>query len=112
MARYYIDAAMLRKRGACDEQVELFVRTFGEGRVLVNLANVKKAMAAGLDVTWPARNPFFCLANYYSKTKRSAYQLWDRADDAITPREILACLNAAPRIWQMVDAERATGGHR
>lgn len=111
MARYYIDAAMLRKRGACEGQVGLFVRTFGEGRVLVNLANVKKAMAAGLDVTWPARFPWV-VADCDSESERAALRLCGRACDAKTPTQILACLNAAPRIWQMVDAERATGGHR
>lgn len=112
MARYYIDAAMLRKRGACEGQVELFVRTFGEGRVLVNLANVKKAMATELDVTWPARRSWVVAEDCDSESVRAASQLYDRARDAKTPTQILACLNAAPRIWQMVDAERATGGHR
>jgi hypothetical protein len=111
MAGYYIDAAMLRKRGACEWQVERFVQTFGEGRVLVNLANVKKAMGAGLDVTWPARGPWIA-ARWGGEPERAASRLYDLAYDAETPTQVLDCLKAAPRYWRMIDAERATGGHR
>lgn len=111
MAGYYIDAAMLRKREACEGQVELFVQTFGEGRVPVNLANVKKAMAAGLDVAWPVA-AMWAHCEIGTEADKASRDLRFRAYDATTPREILACLNEAPRIWQMVDAERATGGHR
>ena len=98
MSRYYITAAKLRKWRACGEQIELFVQTFGEGRVLVNLANVRKAMAAGLDVTWPARQPFL-QARWHSHEERSVYQLWfQQACHANTAPQILACLNAALRI--------------
>ena len=48
--RLYICTADLK--GACPQQVELFVRTFKSGRVKINARNMAKARLAGLDVLW------------------------------------------------------------
>ena len=48
-----ITAAMLRKHGACKEQVEIFRREWPDGAV-VNRTNALRAVALELDVNWVA----------------------------------------------------------
>lgn len=52
---YYLDTEMLRKHHACDSQVFLYRKIFGNGRVFLSLANVERAIRAGLQIRWLAR---------------------------------------------------------
>ena len=104
---YYVTAAMLRKRGACGDQVQLFERTFGKRRrVLLTLENIKKAQEADLDVMWPLRQAFW-MAPCGSNSEAVALRLHRAAQLKTTPTEVLEALRAAPGIWEMVDKDRA-----
>lgn len=62
-ARTKITTRILRRANACDSQVELFRDTFGSEAVLT-LPNMRKAIAAGLLVSWLSR--FLKGDKYYS----------------------------------------------
>lgn len=97
---YYIDAAMLRKRGACPGQIELFIKTFGRGQVALTEDAVRKALAAGLDVRWPATHVWW----HASRDNDHHFsRLMDCAIDADTPKQILAVLRKAPAAWKLLD---------
>ena len=50
--KFYISAKRLVANDACEHQVERFIKTFGEGKVLLTDANFEKAVAAGLSIWW------------------------------------------------------------
>lgn len=52
--KWYVTAEMLLRKGACGEQRERFLRTFGTGKVYFNKKNWDKAQGAGLSIWWLA----------------------------------------------------------
>jgi len=53
MSTRKITVDMLREADACEDQVDIFAKTFPTGAT-VTLTNCRKAVAAGLDLTWAA----------------------------------------------------------
>lgn len=51
----YVTIELLRRKRACLEHEELFLRTFGD-RVEVTLENCLKAAEAGLSLSWASRH--------------------------------------------------------
>lgn len=71
----HISAKKLRKANACQDQVRLFLKTFGDGKVVVTRNSCAKALAVGLDVNWAARQfldgrAFF----YFNERKELAFR--------------------------------------
>ena len=87
-----ITAEMLNASGVCGDQLKLFQETFGE-EVEVNLTNARKALEAGLDVSWCATFLSQPLRKAYEEAEaplRKAYQdavatLWKAYQEAVAP---------------------------
>ena len=68
-----IAASMLVKAGACHDQLDIFRKTFPRG-CRITLANVRKALSAGLDVEWavvkfatqPAKDAYYAAIAPYA----------------------------------------------
>ena len=86
-----ITARMLRLKGACSPQVELFRSVFPRG-ARVTLDNLKKAREAGLDVGWIVRQQ--------PEEKRAAYK-------AATAPAYAAYEAATAQAWAAYQAAKA-----
>ena len=88
-----ITQEMLADMGACEDHVRLFSRTFPRGAA-VTLGNIEKARAAGLDLSWLARNsstPPEVLAVLSNDTDDKVR--YSVAGNSSTPLEVLAVLS-------------------
>ena len=105
MAKFYIDAAMLERRGACYTQVALFRRTFGDAEVPVTVENISKARRAGLHVEWPVTEPWWT-AVCGSALERKACPLRDAAF-AADDKALLDLYHRAAKLWPKIKEGRA-----
>lgn len=101
--RYYIDSAMLRRRGACKPAVRRFEAVFGTGHVELTLDNVRRAMSADLDVTWPARMPWALANCEIGYLFDALYDAALDADETGDAKAILRVLRRAPAAWRLFD---------
>ena len=86
-----ISVAKLKKAGACENQVDLFAKLFGDKPVPVTLERCKEAAATELDLGWAARKLFSNSAFIaYDEARASAWKAlyearavaWNACDEA------------------------------
>jgi len=100
-----ITVAMLRKVHACEDQVELFERTFGKS-ARVTLTNCRKAAAAGLDLDWASGQMLsFPAREAYREATAFAWAAYREA--WTTPRA--THIEAEATAWEAFLEARATG---
>ena len=92
-----ITAAMLRKHGACKEQVEIFRREWPDGAV-VNRTNALRAVALELDVNWVALELLSGAALVqYGKVLNAAWSQYQKAEAG--GAALAACRKAQEAAW-------------
>jgi len=98
----------LKAKKACQDQLDLFTRTFGDKPVSVTKANCLKAAAAGLDFDWAANRLLSPAARTdYNKTVDAAWADYDKAIDAALADYDKACDAARADYVKACDAARA-----
>lgn len=104
MANHYVTAGLLKKRGACPEEVLLFRLEFGSGRVLVNEENVARARSAGIDVLWPAKQLFW-MAGCDTHLEIDASSLRSKAIAFfVSDEQVVSLLAEAAPLWARYNA--------
>jgi hypothetical protein len=78
MATKMIDRWCLDALGACEEQVALFVRTFGDESIPITARTVAKAHAAGLDVLWLAGSLSNAALDEYAEVRDAALAEYEK----------------------------------
>ena len=97
-----ITARLLRARGACHEQVQLFRKTFPEGTP-VTLSACRKAAKAGLLLDWAADNLLSAAAwKVYNEARAAAHQVCDEAKAAAW-----VCNEAGVAAYKIYDEAKA-----
>ena len=99
-----VSAALLRKLGACKDQIAVFRVTFGDGDTPITPEMITRAYCAGLDLDWAAE--YLLTAPAWKAYKAAMAQAWEAYEAAKAPaREAYEA--AMAQTWKAYEAATA-----